>query len=176
MQSCFTCQQAKPDRSIYPGLLQPLPIPASSWEIISMDFIEGLPQSQSYNAIWVVVDKYSKFAHFVPLRHPFTAATIAKLFLDHIYRLHGLPASIISDRDRVFTSYLWPSLFKLAGVSLRTSTSYHPRTDGRTERVNQCLETYLRCFVHACPTKWAQWLPLGEFWYNSSVQAGLLSI
>lgn len=101
-----------------------------------MDFVEGLPTSGLANAILVVVDKFSKFAHFVPLHHPFSVESVAKLFLDNIYRLHGLPLSIISDRDRVFTSKFWRSLFRLAGVELRMSSAYHTQTDGQTERVN----------------------------------------
>lgn len=148
------CQRAKPDRSKAPGLLQPLPIPKATWEVISMDFVEGLPSSGSANAILVVVDKLSKFAHFIPLRHPFSAASVGWLFMDQVYRLHGMPLAIISDRDRIFTSVFWKTLFRLTGTSLRMSTAYHPQTDGQTERVNQCLETYLRCFAHACPSKW----------------------
>jgi hypothetical protein len=89
VQSCSVCLQAKPDRARYPGLLQPLPMLSASWEVITMDFIEGLPQSSSANAILVVVDKFSRFAHFIPLRHPFTAAVVARVFLDTVYRLHG---------------------------------------------------------------------------------------
>jgi hypothetical protein len=133
-----------------------------------MDFVEGLPKSGAANAILVVVDKFSKFAHFIPLRHPFTAATVAKLFMDVVYRYHGMPKSIVSDRDRIFLSKFWQELCSLAGVFLRMSSSYHPQTDGQTERVNQCMETYLSCFVHACPTKWIHWLSLAEFWYNTS--------
>lgn len=129
VQSRSVCQQAKPDRARYPGLLQPLPVPDSAWQMVSLDFVEGLPRSGAYNSILVVVDKYSKFAHFVPLKHPFTALIVARAYLDNIYRLHGLPASLISDRDRVFTSRLW-KLFSLAGVTLRMSSSYHPQTDG----------------------------------------------
>ena len=99
VQSCRICQQAKLDRAKYPGLLQPLPVPTSAWTVISMDFVEGLPQSGTANAILVVIDKFSKFGHFIALRHPFTAATVAKLFLDNVYRLHGLPQAIVSDRD-----------------------------------------------------------------------------
>jgi transposase InsO family protein len=173
VKSCSVCLQAKPDRARYPGLLQPLPVPSGAWEIISMDFIEGLPLSGKFNTVLVVVDKYSKYAHFVPLRHPFSAADVARVFMDSIYRLHGLPASIISDRDRIFTSKLWQLLFKLAGIQLRMSTAYHPQTDGQTERVNQCLETFLRCFLHACPHRWNHWLPLAEFWYNTSAHSAL---
>jgi transposase InsO family protein len=91
-----------------------------------MDFIEGLPLSGKFNTVLVVVDKYSKYAHFIPLRHPFSAADVAWVFMDSIYRLHGLPASIISDRDSIFTSKLWQLLFKLAGIQLRMNTAYHP--------------------------------------------------
>jgi transposase InsO family protein len=125
--------------------------------------MEGLPMSGGFYSILVVVDKYSKFAHFLPLRHPFTAASVARVFLDNIYKLHGLPKSLISDRDRVFTSKLWQLLFKLAGVQLHMSSSYHPQTDGQTERVNQCMETYLRCIVHSCPARWSKWLSVAEF-------------
>lgn len=130
VQSCSVCAQAKPDRAKYPGLLSPLPVPRTSWEHISMDFIEGLPTSGCANAIMVVVDRYSKFAHFIALHHPFSAASVSKLFLDTVFRLHGMPLSIMSDRDRVFTSKFWQSLFTMAGTSLRMSSSYHPQTDG----------------------------------------------
>lgn len=171
--ACATCQQAKPERVKYPGLLQPLPVPSGAWQTITMDFVEGLPVSGGKNCILVVVDKFSKFGHFVPLKHPFTAAVVAKAFMQHIYRLHGMPSAMVSDRDKIFTSQLWKSLFTLAGVSLNMSSSYHPQSDGQTERVNQCLETFLRCFVHACPHKWIDWLYLAEFWYNSSWHSAL---
>jgi hypothetical protein len=119
-----------------------------------MDFIEDLPMSDNANVILVVVDKYTKFAHFVPLRHPFTVASVARLFMDQIYKLHGLPKSIISDHGRIFTSKLWQLLFQMTGIQLRMSSSYHPQTDSQTERVNQCLETFLWCFVHACSSHW----------------------
>jgi hypothetical protein len=126
VQACSICAQAKPDRSAYPGLLQPLPVPKASWEVISLDFVEGLPLSDAANAILVVVDKFSKFAHFIPLKHPFSAASVARLFMDHIFKLHGMPKAIISDKDRVFTSRLWQLLFQLAGTELRMSTAYYP--------------------------------------------------
>jgi hypothetical protein len=127
VKQCPVCQQAKPDRARYPGLLQPLPVPDTAWEVVSMDFVEGLPRSGHYNCILVVVDKLTKFAHFIPLRHPFTALTVAKTFLDNVYKLHGMPLSIISDRDQVFTSKLWKELFGLAGVKLHRKPTAKPR-------------------------------------------------
>ena len=132
--SCQICQQAKPDRSKAPGLLQPLPIPSAAWQMLTMDFVEGLPNSQGKNCILVVVDRFTKYGHFLALAHPFTAAGVAKLFFDNIYKLHGLPDSIVSDRDKIFTSLFWQELFKLVKVSLRLSTSYHPQTDRQFER------------------------------------------
>ena len=149
--ACSVCIQPKPDRARYPGLLSPLPVPGEAWQMVSMDFIEGLPTSGNANCIMVVVDKLSKFAHFVPLRHPYTAQKVTQVFLDNIFRLHGLPTHIILDRDPIFTSSFWRELFRLAQVTLAMSSAYHPQSDGQTERVNQCLETYLRCCVHSCP-------------------------
>jgi transposase InsO family protein len=151
---------AKPDRARYPSLLQPIPHPDNAWHTISMDFVEGLPLSGRADSILVVVDKFTKVAHFLPLKHPYTAESVAKLFLDSVYKLHGMPHAIISDRDRIFTSAFWKELFRLAQVQLCMSTAYHPQSDDQSERVNQCMETYLRCFVNACPRKWLQWLSL----------------
>ncbi|WVZ90409.1 hypothetical protein U9M48_036715 [Paspalum notatum var. saurae] len=173
VSSCLVCQQAKLDRSKLPGLLQPLEIPPSAWHTVSMDFVEGLPRSGSANCILVVVDKFTKYAHFIPLLHPFSTQKVAKVFMHSVYKLHGMPMAIISDRDRIFTSHFWHELFKLAGVTLNISSAYHPQSDGQTERVNQCLETYLRCFVHACPNKWTEWLATAEFWYNTSLQSAI---
>ncbi|XP_071714207.1 uncharacterized protein [Rutidosis leptorrhynchoides] len=113
IRECVTCQGCKADLSMYPGLLQPLPIPECIWTDISMDFIEILPLSMGKTVIFVVVDRLSKYAHFTPLAHPFTAAHVAKAFLDTIYRLHGLPKVIVSDHDKVFLSLVWKELFKL---------------------------------------------------------------
>jgi IS30 family transposase len=108
-----------------------------------MDFIEGLPLSDHANTILVVVDRLTKDAHFLTLKHPYTAATVAKLFLDQIVRLHGVALTIISDRDKVFTSHFSKELLKALGTQLHYNTAYHPQTDGQSERVNQCLEQYL---------------------------------
>ncbi|XP_073358271.1 uncharacterized protein [Aegilops tauschii subsp. strangulata] len=135
VKQCAICQQAKHELCKYPGLLQPLPIPEGPWQSISMDFIKGLPKSEGYSSILVVVDRFTKVSHFIPLKHPFTAAGVAKAFLQNVVRLHGLPLSIVSDRDKVFTSSFWKELFRVWGTELQMSTTYHPQTDGQTERV-----------------------------------------
>jgi len=139
-----------------PGLLEPLPVPTTPWSVVCLDFVEGLPLSNRKDIIMVVVDKFSKYGHFVALAHPFTAMQVAQAYMDNIFKLHGLPDSIISDRDRIFTSHLWQQLFKLSDTKLLMSSSYHPQTDGQTERLNQCLEAFLRCSVHSCPKQWAK--------------------
>jgi len=140
---------------------------------LSMDFIEGLPKSKGYSVILVVVDRLTKFAHFLPVKHPYIAATIAQLFLDNIVKLYGLPKSIVSDRDTIFVSHFWRQLFKLYKVDLSLSTAYHPQSDGQTERVNQCLEMYLRCSVQDSPRTWKSWLSLAQLWYNSCFHSSL---
>jgi hypothetical protein len=154
IKQCSICQHAKSERCHPTGLLQPLPLPQGVWQDLSLDFIEGLPKSDGYSCILVVVDRYSTYAHFFPLYHPFIAAQVGQVFLDNIVKLHGVPKSLVSDRDRVFTSSLWKQLFQLLHTKLSLSAAYHPQSDGQTERVNQCLEIYLRCAVHATLTKW----------------------
>jgi hypothetical protein len=168
VKACSTCQQTK--HPTYPsyGLLQPLPIPNGVWEDISMDFVVGLPSFQNSTVVLVVVDRFSKAAHFGMLPTHFTASKVADLFAKMIFRLHGLPKSIISDRDPIFVSKFWQQLFTLSGTVLRLSTAYHPQIDGQTEIVNKALQQYLRCFVHTQPKKWGEFLHWAEWHYNTS--------
>jgi hypothetical protein len=126
VSECPVCQRTKAEHCHYPGLLAPLPIPEIAWTFISMNFIEGLPKSGGKDVILVVVDKLTKYAHFMALAHPFTAQYVAQLFIDTIIKLHGPPIAIVTDRDRIFTSKLWQDIFKSLKVSLHYSSTYHP--------------------------------------------------
>lgn len=121
VKQCGLCQQAKHEHCPLPGKLQPLPVPGGAWKDVdvTMDFIEGLPKSEGYDVILVVVDIFSKYAHFMPLKHPYSAPQVARLFLDNVVKLHGMPLSIASDRDMVFTSHFWKELFQLMDVKLK---------------------------------------------------------
>jgi hypothetical protein len=168
IRGCDTCQRLKHETSKPAGLLQPLAIPPRPWHSISMDFVEGLPTSRKQNVILVIVDRFTKYVHFISLSHPYTASKVAALFLQHVFKLHGLPSSIVSDRDTVFTSLFWEELFRRQGVDLAMSSSYHPQSDGQTEVVNKSLEHYLRAFAADKPSLWVEWLPLAEYWFNTN--------
>lgn len=171
VRECEVCQVVKGEHVQKPGLLQPLVIPQEPWRDIAMDFITGLPKSLGFEVIWVVVDRFSRYA----LHHPISAKNLAQTFFDQIYKLHGLPESIVSDMDSLFLSEFWQQLFKLSGTRLCMSTAYHPQSDGCTERVNQCLEQYLRSMTSQAPKHWASWLPAAEWWYNTSFHTTLQS-
>ncbi|KAL8102890.1 hypothetical protein AgCh_027424 [Apium graveolens] len=133
-----------------------------------MDFVEGLPKSYGKDTILVIVDKLTKYCHLIALTHPYTATTVAHCVLDNVVKLHGVPNAIISDRDPVFVSKFWGELFQAMGTKIKLSTSYHPQTDGQTERVNQCIEMYLRCTTRQKPKQWSKCLSMAEWWYNTS--------
>ncbi|KAK2359441.1 hypothetical protein QL285_084814 [Trifolium repens] len=171
INSCAICQQTKHPNHLPYGLLQPLPIPEAVWEDISLDFITGLPSFQNYTTILVVVDRFSKAAHFGKLHTSFTASAVAELFAEIICKLHGMLKSIVFDRDPIFLSHFWQELFRLSGTKLRMSSAYHPQSDGQTEIVNKALQQYLRCFVFDNPTKWGKYLKWAEWHYNSSIHS-----
>jgi hypothetical protein len=162
----MTCQQNKSEQTHPARLLQPLPIPEQKWESISMDFIIGLPHVQGKDCIFVVVDRLTKFAHFFAIPSDYKAIQVAELFFREIFRLHGKPKQIVSDRDGRFISAFWQELFRLTGTELATSTSYHPQTDGQTEIVNKWVEGYLRNYVGGQQRTWVRWLHMGEHCYN----------
>lgn len=130
VSQCQICQLSKHENVKSPGLLQPLPIPEQAWVSISMDVIDQLPNSHGKTMIWVVVDRFTKYSHFVALNHPITASSLAQVFIDHIYKLHGLPTYVVSDRDTIFTSNFWKELMSTLGIQQQMSSAYHPQTDG----------------------------------------------
>lgn len=168
IKECDTCQRCKDSSTVLGGLLQPLSIPDVVWEHVSLDFIFGLPKSKGFDAILVVVGRLSKYAHFILLKHPYTAKLVAEIFICEVVRHHRIPKSIVSDRDPLFLSNFWQEIFRSQGTQLHMSSSYHPESDGQTEVVNRCLETYLRCFAIDQPCSWSLWVPWAEFWYNST--------
>ena len=138
-----------------------------------MDFVEGLPKSQLKAMLFVVMDRLTKYVRFIPLPHPYTATKVAHLFTQFVFKLRGMPSTIVSDKDPVFTSKFWSELMKLQGINLALSSFYHPQSDGQTEVVNKSLEHYLRAFAADKPQSWVDWLPLTEFWYNTNFHTSL---
>ena len=169
--SCDTCHRTKTPRHRPYGLLKSLPVPPFPFSSVSMDFIEALPSSHGYTAILVVVDRLTKLASFVPTNDKVTAEALADLYLSSVWRHHGLPDTIISDRGAEFNSRFWKSLARLLRIDQTFSTAYHPQTDGQTERVNQVLEQYLRVFSNYKQSDWSKLLPVAEFAYNNSIHA-----
>jgi hypothetical protein len=172
VQTCVDCQRNKVERLPPAGLLQPNPVPTTPWSHITMDFIVDLPRTPSgHNAIITFVDRLTKMVHFYPCTTNITALQTAQAFLQSVYRLHGLPSVIFSDRDPKFLSNFWSSLFKILGTKLNLSTARHPQTDGQSERANQTIEEMLRHYINPKLNDWVDHLPYLEFAYNNSVQA-----
>ena len=174
VSECAVCQQVKIEHQRPGGLLQPLDIPIWKWDSISMDFAVGLPSTQGgYDSIWVIVDRLTKSAHFLAVKTTYKASHLARLFIAEIVRLHGVPSSIVSDRDPKFTSRFWRAFQQAMGTNLRLSTSNHPQTDGQTERTIQTMEDMLRACVLESRGNWKELLPLIEFSYNNSYHASI---
>ncbi|KAJ8482114.1 hypothetical protein ONZ45_g15059 [Pleurotus djamor] len=168
---CDTCQRMKTRRQLPMGELNPLEVPNGRWDRISVDFIVELPESDGFDAIMNVVDSVSKRAHFIPTHTSISALGSANLYLQHVWKLHGLPSSVLSDRGTQFVAQFTREVYRLLDIKLANSTAYHPQTDGQTERCNQELELYLRTFSDEQQSDWACLLPLAEFAYNNHIHS-----
>nr|KYP59990.1 Retrotransposable element Tf2 [Cajanus cajan] len=172
--SCIVCQKAKVEHQKPGGLLQMMEVPEWKWDSITMDFVVGLPRSaKNCDSIWVIVDRLTKCAHFLPMNIKWSLEKLTQLYIKEIVRLHGVPSSIISDRDPRFTSRFWQSLHQALGTKLRLSSAYHPQTDGQSERTIQSLEDLLRACILDHLGNWEEMLPLVEFTYNNSFHASI---
>ncbi|GJR72677.1 putative reverse transcriptase domain-containing protein [Tanacetum coccineum] len=174
VSKCLTCARVKAEHQRPSGLLVQPEIPEWKWDNITMDFITKLPRSsQGFDTIWVIVDRLTKSAHFLPIRENDPLDKLARLYLNRIVTRHGIPASIICDRDGRFTSNFWRSFQKALGTDISMSTAYHPETDGQSERTIQTLEDMLRACVIDFGKGWVKHLPLAEFSYNNSYHASI---
>jgi hypothetical protein len=171
VRTCDVCQRVKPGPHAQ-APLQSLPVPNDCWRSVSMDFFFGLPRNDAgHNGVLVFVDRLSKMVHLAPVSDSYSGQDCARVFLDVVFRQHGLPDSIVSDRDPRFTGDFWKGLFLLLGTSLDMSTADHPQTDGQTERANRVAEDILRSYCAESPTSWATMLPFVEFAMNNAVHA-----
>jgi hypothetical protein len=174
---CEDCARNKASRHLPYGQLKNPDVPKRAWDSITIDFITKLPKSIEpmtgiqYDSILVIVDRLTKFAYFLPHKEECTAEDFAYIFQRTVLSNHQMPAEIISDRDKIFTSRFWRTLTALLGTNHKLSTSYHPQTDGQTERINQILEQYLRFYVDFKQDNWVQLLPMAQFAYNSAMQS-----
>ncbi|KAL5504680.1 hypothetical protein ACEPAH_7343 [Sanghuangporus vaninii] len=167
VRGCDRCQRTKALRVTRARVLHPNEVPEAPWQIVTVDLIGELPESNGFNAICVVVDRFSKQIHAIPTTTKLTAEGMARIYRDQVFRLHGLPKKIIHDRGVQFDAKMMKELYKLLYIEGNPSTAYHPQTDGQTERVNQELEQYLRLYVNHRQSDWADWLALAEFAYNN---------
>ena len=172
VKSCTTCARTKVPRHKPYGLLRQLPIPVRPWDSISMDFIEVLPLCEGSDAILVIADRLTKMATFIATNKSITSQGLARLYILHVFSKHGIPSDIVSDRGSEFTSEFWRDLGKQLLMKSNLSTSYHPQTDGQTERTNQTLEAYLRAYINYQQDDWVTFLPIAEFAYNNSIHSG----
>ena len=166
---CDLCIRMKPIRQAPVGKLNPLQIPDSRWDTLSVDFVVELLLSSRHDAVMTVVDSVSKRAHFIPMHMTVTVEGAARLFLHQVWKLHSLPKCIISDHGPQFVARFTQELYRLLGIKLASSTAWHPQTDGQTERVNQELDQYLWLFVNEWQDDWYNLLPIAEFQHNNHV-------
>ena len=172
VSKCLTCQKVKAEHRHSAGKLQPIELPEWKWDQITRDFVVGLPRMvEGYDAIWIVIDRLTKSAHFIPIKVTFSVERLAEVYVANIIHLHEVPLSIISDRDARFTSQFWRCVQKAMGTRLKFSTAFHPQTDGQLERTIQTLEDMLRGCVMDFGGFWSKKFPLVEFSYNNSYQA-----
>lgn len=165
---CDICKRTKSRRHAPYGKLLPLPTPDRKWTHISFDFITGLPESEGQDTILVVVDRFSKGVHLIPCKEEgLDAEKTARLFLDNVWKLHGTPLQTVSDRGTQFNNQFMKRLNELLGIKGSLSTAYHPQSDGQTERLNQVVEHFLRCFIADTQEDWVKLLPMAEFCYNN---------
>jgi hypothetical protein len=171
---CDTCYRMKASHLKSAGVLQPLSISMWKWDDISMDYIVSFPlTARKKDSIWVIVDRLTKTAHFMAVHTTYSVQQYADLYMDQIVSLHGIPKTIISDIGTQFVSRFWEQLHECLGTKLTRSSSYHPHTDGQTERINQILEDILRASILHFDTSWDKCLSLAEFSYNNSYEASL---
>ena len=167
VRNCRICVRIKPSNTASQGVLKPLPIPERPWNDIAMDFIVGLPESQGYDAILNVNDRLTGMRHLIPCTKETGSEDLAWLYLKEVFRLHGLPLSIISDRGPQFISEFWKALTKRLKIDVKLSTAFHPQTDGKSERINAITEQYIRAYCSYLQDDWVDWLPIAEFCGNS---------
>lgn len=171
VSTCDSCNRTKTFPTLPTGKLLPNRIPDRRWQIVTVDMITELPESQGWDSIMVVVDRLSKRIHAIPTTSKVDSLGVARLFRDNVWRHHGLPEIVISDRGSTFLSGFTRELYKLLGIKMAPSTANHPQTDGQTERVNQEIEHYLRVYVNTRQDDWAEWIPLAEFAYNNRIHS-----
>ena len=174
IRNCHTCRRAKAPRDQYNGLLKPLPIPARPWIDVTLDFVTGLPPSNGYNAVLMVIDRLTKEKHYIPCttdKNDTTAEATAYLLLNNVWKLHGLPLSLTLDQGPQFISGVWKNLCKILGIKVNLSNAFHPETDRQSKIANQEMERYLRTFVNYQQDDWSEKLAMAKFAANNNQSA-----